>query len=53
MPFCQAHTNPSASKSKKTSITIDAPIVYPVNATANGSKKTASTSKIRKMIAYR
>ena len=51
--FRHVHTNPSTSSSKNINIAIDAPTVNPLNATANGSRNIASTSKTRNTIAYR
>ncbi len=49
-PLLQAQTSPSISSNRKTRIAMNAPIGNPVKATANGIRKTASTSKIRKMM---
>src|SRR5581483_1721463 len=50
-PFPQAQTSPSISNKRNTKIDKNAPTGNPVNATANGTRKTASTSKIKKMMA--
>src|SRR5947199_8133 len=49
-PLLHAQTSPSISNSRKTKIAMKAPTGKPVNATANGTRKIASTSKIRKMM---
>ena len=49
-PFFHAHARPDTSMNKKTISDTNAPAPNPVNATANGSRKIVSTSKIRKMI---
>ena len=46
-PFFHAHTKPSASSSRKNMMAMNAPADRWVNATAKGSRKTVSTSKIR------
>src|SRR5207248_7142025 len=50
-PLPHAQTRPSINNSRKTRTAINAPISKPVKATANGTRKIASTSKIKKMIA--
>src|SRR4029453_14350278 len=52
-PLLQAQTSPSIRSNRKTNIAINAPTGKPVKATANGTRKIASQSKIRKMIAYK
>src|SRR5438034_8548987 len=52
-PLLHAQTSPSISNSRKTMIAMKAPTGKPVKATANGTRKIASTSKMRKMIAYK
>ena len=52
-PFRQAQTRPSTSSRMKIKIATKAPTGRPVKDTANGSRKMVSTSKTRKMIAYR
>src|SRR5205814_10497858 len=49
-PLLQAQTRPSSRSRRKTRIAMNAPNGRPVNATANGTRKIASTSKIRKMM---
>src|SRR5205085_11684645 len=49
-PLLQAQTSPSKSNSRKTMIAMNAPKGRPVNATANGTRKIASTSKTRKIM---
>src|SRR6266498_3633532 len=45
-PFCHAQTSPSTNSSRKTIIAMNAPAPKLVNATAKGSRKIVSTSKI-------
>src|SRR5438067_249922 len=52
-PLLHAQTSPSRSNKRKTRIAMKAPNGNPVNATANGTKNTASTSKTRKMMQYK
>ena len=49
-PFIQAQARPSTSNRMKTTIAMNAPAPSPVKATANGSRKIVSTSKMRKMM---
>src|SRR5260370_20262248 len=50
-PLPQAQTRPSINRSRNTRIAMNAPTGKLVKATANGTRKIASTSKIRKIIA--
>src|ERR1043165_3021001 len=51
IPFIHAQANPSTRSKRKTIIAKNAPKVKPENATAKGSRKMVSTSKIRNRIA--
>src|ERR1051326_8454607 len=50
-PFIHAQTSPSTSSKRNIIIATNAPTDRVVNATANGSRKIVSTSKIRNTIA--
>jgi len=50
-PFFHAQTSPSTNNSKKTSMATNAPAGSPAKATAKGSRKIVSTSKIKKTMA--
>src|SRR2546423_9013868 len=52
-PLLHAQTSPSRSNKRKTRIAMKATNGNSVNATANGTRNTASTSKIRKMMQYK
>src|SRR5690606_40255924 len=50
-PFAHAQTRPSTSSSRNTAIATTAPTGRPVNAAANGIRKTLSTSNTRNTMA--